>query len=75
MNIGRLAAAFGSGLGGFGWPAWNFDTELLSVLRVQPLPAAELLRLQTSDTADGSSAEKAIQNVETKCATRQHPLK
>src|ERR1700740_2682924 len=32
----------GSGLGDFGWPARNFNTELLGVLRVQPLPSAEL---------------------------------
>src|SRR5207302_10261932 len=46
-------------------PVGRFNTELLGVLRVQPLPAAELHRLATSDAADGSSAEKAIQNIET----------
>src|ERR1700730_237231 len=46
-------------------PVGRFNTELLGVLRVQPLPAAELHRLSTSDAADGSSAEKAIQNIDT----------
>src|SRR5882724_6344422 len=46
-------------------PVGRFNTELLGILRVQPLPAAELHRLTTSDAADGSSAEKAIQNIET----------
>src|SRR6202011_5537093 len=46
-------------------PVGRFNTELLGVLRVQPLPAAELHRLSTNDAADGSSAEKAIQNIET----------
>src|SRR5260370_26596048 len=54
----------GSGLGDFGWPARNFDTELLGVLRVEPGPT-ELHRLATNDAADGSSAEKVIQNIET----------
>jgi len=46
-------------------PVGGFDTELPGVLRVQPLPAAELHGLATSDAADGSSAEKVIQNIET----------
>ena len=45
-------------------PVGRFYTELLGVLSVQPLPA-ELHRLTTNDTADGSSAEKVIQNIET----------
>src|SRR5437879_6121324 len=45
-------------------PVGRFNTELLGVLRVQPLPA-ELHRLATNDAADGSSAEKAVQNIET----------
>jgi hypothetical protein len=45
------------------WPR-NFDTELLGVLRIEPRPT-ELQRLAASDAADGSSAEKAIQNIET----------
>src|SRR5437870_2382928 len=40
------------------------DAELLCVLRVQSLPAAELHRVGTDDAADGRSAEKVIQNVE-----------
>src|SRR5712672_3121859 len=46
-------------------PVGRFDTELLGVLRVQPLPAAELHGVGADEAADGSSAEKAIQNVET----------
>src|ERR1700688_2792666 len=46
-------------------PVGRFHTELLGVLRVQPLPAAELHRLGSDNAADGSSAEKAIQNIET----------
>jgi hypothetical protein len=41
-------------------PVGRFNTELLGVLRVQPLPA-ELHRLASNDAADGSSAEKPIQ--------------
>ena len=44
-------------------PVGRFNTKLLGVLRVQPLPA-ELHRLTTNDAADGSSAEKPIQNIE-----------
>jgi hypothetical protein len=46
-------------------PVGRFDTELLGVLRVQPLPAAELHGVGADHAADGSSAEKAIQNIET----------
>ena len=53
-----------SGLGDFGWPARNFDTELLGVLRIEQRPT-ELHRLASNDAADGSSAEKVIQNIET----------
>ena len=49
----------------------RFNTELLGVLRVQPLPAAELHRLATNDAVDGSSVEKAIQNIETNVPTRR----
>src|ERR1700680_3429311 len=54
----------GSGLGGFGWPVRNFDTELPGVLRVELRPT-ELHRLASNDAADGASAEKVIQNIET----------
>src|SRR6267143_3691172 len=54
-------------------PVGRFNTELLGVLRVQPLPAAELHRLTTNDAADGSSAEKAIQNIETNVPARGAP--
>ena len=45
-------------------PVRRFDTELLGVLRVQPLPTGELRGVTTSDAADGSSAEQVIQNIE-----------
>ena len=69
MNVRKTVeeshtAFLGSGLGDFGWPARNFDTELLGVLRVEPRPT-ELHRLVSNDAADGSSAEKVIQNIET----------
>src|ERR1700676_1383825 len=54
-------------------PVGRFNTELLGVLCVQPLPAADLHRLTTSDAADGSSAEKAIQNIEADVPTRGAP--
>src|ERR1035441_1347646 len=54
-------------------PVGRFNTELLGVLRVQPLPAAERHRLTTGDAADGSSAEKAIQNIETNVPARGTP--
>src|SRR6266567_1380157 len=51
----------------------GLNAELLCVLRVQPLPAAGLHRVATSDAADGSSAEKAIQNIETNVPARRTP--
>src|SRR6266567_5707911 len=45
-------------------PVGRFNPELLSVLRVEPLPAAELHGVGADDAADGSSAEKVIQNIE-----------
>src|SRR5947199_5784340 len=42
----------------------GLNAELLCVLRVQSLPAAELHRLGTNDAADGGSAEQVIQNIE-----------
>src|SRR5438552_18142273 len=50
-------------------PVRRFNTELLGVLRVQPLLAAELHRLATNDAADGSSSEQVIQNIETNVQT------
>src|SRR5262245_6929923 len=50
---------------GVGPPAGGLNAELLCVLGVQSLPAAELHRLTANDAADGSSAEKAPQNIET----------
>src|SRR5690242_2520025 len=43
----------------------TLDTKLLCVLGVQSLPAAELHRRGTNDAADGRSAEKVIQGIET----------
>src|SRR5215470_6994746 len=43
----------------------RFNAELLGVLGVQSLPAAELHGLGAGDAANGSPAEKVIQNVET----------
>src|SRR3989441_6998857 len=43
----------------------GLNTELRCVLRVQSLPAAELHGVGADDAADGSSAEKVIQNIET----------
>src|SRR5260370_20604991 len=42
----------------------RFNTELLGVLRVEPRPI-ELHGLGADDATDGSSDEKAIQNIET----------
>ncbi len=44
-------------------PVGRFDTELLGVLGVQALPA-ELHGVRADDAAEGSSAEKMIQNIE-----------
>src|SRR6202035_43825 len=46
-------------------PVGRYHAELFGVLRVQPLPAAELHRRGADHAADGSSAEKPIQNIET----------
>src|SRR5216117_1657938 len=59
------SSSHASTLRGVGRPTGGLNAELLGVLRVQPLPAAELHRLGTNDAADGSSAEKVIQNIET----------
>src|SRR5437899_835491 len=48
-----------------GRPVRRFDTELLCVLDVQSLPAAELHGLGADDASNGSSGEKVIQNIET----------
>src|SRR5262249_12325256 len=51
-------------LWGLRLPLGRFHAELLCVLGVQPLPTLELHRVATSDAADGSSAEEAVQNIE-----------
>src|SRR6185503_11795746 len=45
-------------------PVGGLDAELLAVLGVQPLPAADLHRLGTHDAAEGRSAEQMIQHIE-----------
>src|SRR5947209_7744837 len=46
------------------WPVGCFNTELLGIFGVQSLPAGELHRITTGDAANGSSAEKVIQDIE-----------
>src|SRR5580693_3872033 len=50
-------------------PVGRFNTELLRVLRVQLLPASELYGLRADHPANGNSAQKAIQNIETNVPT------
>src|SRR4051812_24649203 len=45
-------------------PVWGLDAELLCVLRVQSLPAAEPHRVGTDRASDRGSAEKAIEHIE-----------
>src|SRR5206468_8377767 len=64
-NIGYLRAlGCASTLRGVGRPVGRFNAELLCVLGIQSLPAAELHRLGTNDAAEGGSAEKVIQHIE-----------
>jgi len=51
-------------------PVGRFNPELLCVLAVQPLPAAELHGLGADDASDGISAEQVIQNIETNVPPR-----
>src|SRR5690349_20378249 len=46
-------------------PLGRFNAELSGVLLVQPLPTIEFHYLRAGHAADRSSAEKAIQNIET----------
>jgi hypothetical protein len=48
----------------------RLNTELLCVFDVQPLPAFELQGVGADDAADGSSAEQAIQNIESNVPAR-----
>ncbi len=61
----RFARQAASTLDGSGGPARSFDTELPGVFRIEPLPAPELHRIATNDAANGGSAEKMIQHIET----------
>src|SRR6266699_5809964 len=66
IDIGHLRAlGRASTLRGVGRPVGRCNAELLGVLGVESLPAAELHRLAGNDAADGRSAEKPIQNIET----------
>src|ERR1700689_4221870 len=51
----------------------RFNTELLSVLNVQALPTFELHPVAAHHAADGSSVEKAIQNIEADVPARRAP--
>jgi len=44
-------------------PGGRFDTELLGVLGVQPLPAAEVPGLGADDAADRFTPEEALRNI------------
>ncbi len=50
-------------------PVGRFNAELLGVFGVQSLPAAELHGFRADHAADGSSAEKVIQDIETNVPT------
>src|SRR6202451_2344768 len=51
----------------------RFNTELLSVLNVQALPTFELHPVAAHHAADGSSVEKAIQNIQADVPARRAP--
>jgi hypothetical protein len=52
---------------------WRFNAKLFCVLGGQSLPARELHRLDADDAADGSSAQKRIQNIESNVPPRGAP--
>src|SRR5215469_9740088 len=58
-------------------PVWRLRTELLCILRHQPLPASRFHRATTRHPADGRPVKKAMQhiksNVPTGCAPRDKP--
>src|ERR1700688_579976 len=51
-------------------PVGHFNAELLCILGVQSLPAAELHGLGADDASDGLTGEKPIQNIETNVPPR-----
>jgi hypothetical protein len=61
----KIHSSSDDGLGALRRPVGRFHAELLGVFRVQPVPAVNLHRVGTDHSADGSCAEKSIQNVET----------
>src|SRR3954454_4524101 len=58
---------------GVGRQSRIFNTKLSGVFRGQSLPPVKFDRLGTRDTANGSSTEKAIQNIETNVPARGAP--
>ncbi len=52
---------------------WRFDTELLGVLGVQPLPAGELHRLGTDDASNRLTREEPLKDVEADVPARGAP--
>src|SRR5437660_2264542 len=58
----------------FNWTSLRlFNTELLGILGVQPLPAAELHGVGAGDAANGSSAQEPLQDVERDVPARGAP--
>src|SRR3954471_22557597 len=51
-------------------PAGQLDTELLGVLGVEALPAAELHRVGADHASDGRTGEQPVQHVETDVPAR-----
>src|SRR6202790_2946761 len=54
-------------------PVGRFDTELLGVLRVQPLPAAELHGLGADDASNRLTREEPLKDVEADVPARRAP--
>src|ERR1700676_3431536 len=54
-------------------PVGRFDTELLGVLRVQPLPAAELHGLGADDASNRLTREEPLKDVEAELPARRAP--
>src|SRR5471030_205508 len=72
-SIPWVSSSCASTLRGVGRPTGGLNAELLCVLGVQSLPAAELHGLGADKAADRSSAENAIQNIETNVPARRAP--
>src|SRR5215813_2787407 len=61
-SMGRFSS--GSGLRGAGRPAGGLYAELLCVLGVQSLPAAELHGIGADDASDGLTGEGTVEHIE-----------